>query len=178
MQLAERLNLIAPSRRRFFQAAAASALVLAPAAQSADTGANILGPTPGYSPQIGTLVSQMTWMRGAVLSTVKGLTPDQLDFLLDPKANRIGALIHHLAIANNVPLGRIARFLQRLGRHLVVEFVPKEDSQVRRLLATREDIFPEYHLDGFEQAFAPYFRVIERLPLRESVRTLYLVERR
>jgi len=88
------------------------------------------------------------------------------------------ALIHHLAIANNVPLGRIARFLQRLGRHLVVEFVPKEDSQVRRLLATREDIFPEYHLDGFEQAFAPYFRVIERLPLRESVRTLYLVERR
>jgi hypothetical protein len=88
------------------------------------------------------------------------------------------ALIHHFALSNNVPLGRIASFLRRVGRHLVIEFVPKEDSQVRRLLATREDIFPEYHLQGFERAFAPYFRVLERIPLRESVRTLYLVERR
>ena len=52
---------------------------------------------PGYSPQIGTLVSEMTWMRGAVLRSVKGLTREQLDFLLDSKVNRIGALLLHLA---------------------------------------------------------------------------------
>jgi uncharacterized damage-inducible protein DinB len=84
------------SRRHFFQAAA-SALVLSPVAAAADTGPNVLGPMPGYSPQIGILVSEMTWMRGAVLGAVKGMTPEQLDFLLDNKANRIGALLLHLA---------------------------------------------------------------------------------
>jgi len=39
----------------------------------------------------------MIWMRNAVLSATKGLTQEQLDFLLDNKANRIGALLLHLA---------------------------------------------------------------------------------
>ena len=85
------------SRRRFFQAAAASTVFLHSGAAAADTGPNVLGKLAGYSPQIGILVSEMTWMRGAVLSAVKGMTPDQLDFLLDNKANRIGALLLHLA---------------------------------------------------------------------------------
>lgn len=87
----------APSRRRFFQTAAASGLVLAPPSRSAETGVNVFGPLPGYSPQIGTLVSEMIWMRGAVLGAAKGLKPSELDFLLDGKANRIGALLLHLA---------------------------------------------------------------------------------
>jgi uncharacterized damage-inducible protein DinB len=39
----------------------------------------------------------MAWMRDAVLRSTKGMTQDQLDFLLDDKANRIGALLLHLA---------------------------------------------------------------------------------
>lgn len=58
---------------------------------------NILGPRPGYSPQVGTLVSMLTWMRGPVLSSVAGLTVAELDYLLDAKANTIGALLLHLA---------------------------------------------------------------------------------
>jgi uncharacterized damage-inducible protein DinB len=85
------------NRRCFFQSAVASALVLSPAARAADTGPNVLGPIPGYSPHIGTLVSEMAWMREAVLRSVKGMTQEQLDFLLDGKANRIGALLLHLA---------------------------------------------------------------------------------
>ena len=53
------------------------------------------------------------------------------------------ALVHHLAIGNNVPFGRIAEWFARLGRHLVIEFVPKSDSQVQRLLASREDVFAD-----------------------------------
>ena len=60
------------------------------------------------------------------------------------------ALIHHLAIANNVPLGRIARIFADLADELIVEFVPKSDAKVRILLATREDIFPDYTREGFE----------------------------
>jgi uncharacterized damage-inducible protein DinB len=57
----------------------------------------IIGPREGYSPQLGTLVSMMDWCRDAVVSVVKGMTTEQLDFLLDDKANTIGALLYHLA---------------------------------------------------------------------------------
>ena len=50
------------------------------------------------------------------------------------------ALVHHLAIGNNVPLPNVAEFFARLGRHLVIEFVPKSDSQVQRMLSSRTDI--------------------------------------
>src|SRR5207249_6622227 len=54
------------------------------------------------------------------------------------------ALIHHLAIGNNVPLGRIAAYLGELCTWLAVEFVPKSDPKVQVLLASREDVFPGY----------------------------------
>lgn len=88
------------------------------------------------------------------------------------------ALVHHLAISNNVPLANIAAFMADMGKWLIIEFVPKEDSQVRRLLATREDIFPDYHTEGFEKAFAGHFTIRAREPVEGSHRTLYLMERR
>lgn len=88
------------------------------------------------------------------------------------------ALIHHLAISNNVPLERVARYLARLGRQLIIEFVPKRDSQVQRLLASRADIFDDYHEAGFEAAFAQHFEQVERRPIEGSERTLYLMRRR
>lgn len=62
-----------------------------------DEGLNIIGPRKGFSPQIGTLVSMLTWMRNAILEPVQGLTVTQLDYLHDSKANSIGALLLHLA---------------------------------------------------------------------------------
>ena len=85
------------------------------------------------------------------------------------------ALIHHLAIANNVPLPQLAEFFHTLGRWLVIEFVPKEDSQVQVLLASRQDIFPDYHTAGFEAAFGEFFTIHERTPLQDSGRVLYLL---
>jgi len=58
---------------------------------------NIIGPRKGFSPQIGILVSMLTWMRSAILEPVQGLTVTQLDYLHDSKANSIGALLLHLA---------------------------------------------------------------------------------
>lgn len=58
---------------------------------------NIIGPKEGYSPQIGTLVSMMAWLRPQIVGSVKSMTQEQLDFLLDDKANTIGALLYHLA---------------------------------------------------------------------------------
>lgn len=88
------------------------------------------------------------------------------------------ALLHHLAIGNNTPLEQIADFLADLGRWLVIEFVPKEDSQVQRLLASRQDIFTGYTLERFEQAFTQKFRLHRSEQIHESQRRLYLMERR
>lgn len=57
----------------------------------------IVGPKKGYSSQIGTMVSMMAFMRSQVLHSVKDMSVKDLDFLLDEKANRIGALLLHLA---------------------------------------------------------------------------------
>jgi hypothetical protein len=88
------------------------------------------------------------------------------------------ALIHHLAIANNVPLDQVADALAAAGRMLIIEFVPKEDSQVQRLLASRQDVFPGYHREGFEAAFGRRWVIREATPIAGTQRTLYLMERR
>jgi hypothetical protein len=57
----------------------------------------VIGPKPGYTPQVGTLVSMLTYIQTAVTSSVKGLTMADLDHLFDANANTIGALLLHLA---------------------------------------------------------------------------------
>jgi len=75
-----------------------------------------------------------------------------------------------------VPLPQLADFFAQTGRWLVIEFVPKQDSQVKKLLASREDIFPDYTKQGFESAFREKFSVHEAVNVRESERALYLME--
>lgn len=88
------------------------------------------------------------------------------------------ALIHHLAIANNVPFREIAEFLSHLCSSLLIEFVPKTDSQVQRMLATREDIFFEYSQPLFESAFGQYFTTHAKVKIIDTQRELYLMQKR
>jgi len=87
------------------------------------------------------------------------------------------AVIHHLAISNNVPLPQIADFFADTGKWLVIEFVPKSDSQVQKLLSSRKDIFPNYTREAFEEAFAKRFEICEKVAVEESERFLYLMEK-
>lgn len=87
------------------------------------------------------------------------------------------ALVHHLAISNNVPLVELARFFASLGKHLIIEFVPKDDSQVQRLLSSRRDIFPDYTQVGFEEAFQTCFTIRAAESVEGSKRNLYWMER-
>jgi hypothetical protein len=86
------------------------------------------------------------------------------------------ALIHHIAISNNVPFADLARALAALTSHVVIEFVGKDDSQVQRLLVNRRDIFDSYTEESFADAFRPYFDVIERKPIPDTHRVLYLLK--
>jgi len=51
----------------------------------------------GYSRDIGQMVSMLDNLKERVEGLVKGLDEQDTDFLLDENANRIGALIYHLA---------------------------------------------------------------------------------
>jgi len=87
------------------------------------------------------------------------------------------ALIHHLAISNNVPLFNIAEFFHRICNYLIIEFVPKTDSQVKRLLLTREDIFVDYNQQNFESEFKKFFVIHDSKKIANSERILYLLEK-
>ncbi len=87
------------------------------------------------------------------------------------------ALIHHLAIGNNVPLNSIADYMSEITDSLIIEFVPKSDSQVLELLQGREDVFPDYNETSFEQAFQRHFPIGQKVTLQDSSRTLYLMRK-
>jgi hypothetical protein len=72
-----------------------------------------------------------------------------------------------------VPLPMISRLMARLSPHLIVEWIPKEDPMVKRLLAAREDIFADYSPDGFRAAFGGDFEIVEEAPIEDSGRVLF-----
>lgn len=88
------------------------------------------------------------------------------------------ALIHHLAISNNLPLVSIAGYFSRFSPYLLIEFVPKADSQVQKLLSTRRDIFDNYDEKNFEKEFAKIYRLVDKKPISGTKRTLYLFKTR
>jgi len=87
------------------------------------------------------------------------------------------ALIHHLVITNNIPLDRLVNFFQKLTRYLIIEFIPKEDSQISRLLVSREDIFKNYDKQIFENEFSKKFNIIKTVNIKNTLRTLYLMKK-
>ena len=86
------------------------------------------------------------------------------------------ALVHHLAIGNNVPFENIAAYFSTLCRHLIVEFIPKNDSKVQQLLLNRKDVFDNYTQENFLSSFSEFFTIEETFPIKESLRTLYLMK--
>lgn len=87
------------------------------------------------------------------------------------------ALIHHVAISGNVPFSRFVDWLASLTRAAVIEFVPKSDVMVQRLLLTRKDVYHRYTPEAFEAAISRRFRIVERAELPNSERVLYWVKR-
>ncbi len=86
------------------------------------------------------------------------------------------ALVHHLAIGNNIPFHLIAKQFSELSSDLMIEFVPKEDPQAQKLLITKKDIFENYNLEEFKNSFNPFYRIREQYPLNNSGRILFWMQ--
>ena len=87
------------------------------------------------------------------------------------------AIVHHLAIARNIPLASTVEWLMSLAPRGVIEFVPKPDPMVQRMLRLRADIFADYGKAQFEAAITRHGRIARTLELSPGGRTLYQYER-
>jgi len=88
------------------------------------------------------------------------------------------ALIHHIAISNNLPFNKIASFLCDLSENLIIEFVPKSDSQVKKLLESRSDIFDTYNEESFVREFEAFYKIMAKEKIIESERTIFWMIRK
>ena len=72
----------------------------------------------------------------------------------------------------------IAEMFSRISRHLIIEFVDREDGRVEKLLNDMEErrsCFDFYCRENFERSFNEFFILEKREELPESHRTLYLM---
>jgi hypothetical protein len=105
---------------------------------------------------------------------------ERMGFKLRPLPDAVLALalIHHLAISNNLPFNKIAGFLSGLSENLIIEFIPKSDSQVKRLLASRKDIFNDYTEEAFTREFQVFYDISDKRKIVDSDRIVFLMKRK
>jgi ribosomal protein L11 methylase PrmA len=87
------------------------------------------------------------------------------------------AFVHHIAIGRNVPLDMTVDWLMRMAPAGVIEFPPKSDPMVQRLLAQREDIFSDYTEEAFLHHVEARGRVVAREHLSDAGRLLVRYDR-
>lgn len=89
------------------------------------------------------------------------------------------ALIHHLHVSGNLPLAAIRDLFSRMTRdHLVLEFVPTDDVQFKRLTRFRADLYGDFTLDVCRRVFDETFHVVRESPVPGSPRTLLFLRKR
>lgn len=86
------------------------------------------------------------------------------------------ALIHHLCVANNVPLSRVAELLAAHCDKLIIEWVPLDDPKAKQLLGKKN--IPEYSLEIFIAEFSKHFNLRGEYPIDDSLRTIFVMEKR
>jgi SAM-dependent methyltransferase len=84
------------------------------------------------------------------------------------------ALIHHLVIGKNIPIEDFVEWITGLSPRGIIEFVPKDDPMVIGLLASREDVFPNYSVDYFLECLARFTNIEQVIPLNNSKRKFIL----
>ena len=87
------------------------------------------------------------------------------------------AFEHHLAIAKNIPLNDVVSWLVSLAPTGLIEFVPKEDETIKKMLEFKGDIFPEYTEENFDKYLSKESKIISKSIVSNSGRTIYEYKR-
>lgn len=87
------------------------------------------------------------------------------------------AVLHHIVIGNNVPLDKALKYIISLAPTGILEWIPKEDPMIQKMLSTRKDIFDSYNHDFFLQTFIENAEILREIQVSASGRRLYFYKR-
>jgi hypothetical protein len=89
------------------------------------------------------------------------------------------ALVHHLRVACNWPISHIVEFLSQFGRkHIIVEFVPRDDPMFQKITRLRDESYEDWNLDAWHSALGARFNLLAEVKLPSSSRTVALWSRK
>ncbi len=88
------------------------------------------------------------------------------------------AIIHHLVLAKNIPLNKIAAFIASICiKNLIIEFVPLADPKAAEIIKRKNQHHP-YDQEIFERCFSDLFVICEKKIIPGTERILYLMEKK
>ncbi len=83
------------------------------------------------------------------------------------------AFEHHLSIAKNIPLDQVISWLVSLAPNGLIEFVPKDDITIKKMLELKGNIFPNYNQENFEKILSKKSKILTKNLVSQSGRTIY-----
>ena len=86
------------------------------------------------------------------------------------------AFEHHLALGKNIPLYEVVLWLTSLAPKGLIEFVPKDDVTVKKMLEFKGDIFKEYSEENFEKYLNLNSKIVSK-KIIETGRIIYEYQR-
>ena len=86
------------------------------------------------------------------------------------------AFEHHLIIAKNIPIMNFIDWITKISKNGLIEFVPKSDATIKKMLEFREDIFIDYNEKNFENCLKQKSKIINKSKITKTGRILYEYE--
>ena len=83
------------------------------------------------------------------------------------------AFEHHLAIAKNVPLDQVINFLTNIAPRGLIEFVPKDDYTVEKMISLKGDIFEHYNEENFKNILSRASKIMSEKIVSSSGRKIF-----
>ena len=83
------------------------------------------------------------------------------------------AFEHHLTIGKNIPLDQVIEWLVSTAPRGLIEFVPKNDETIKKMIILKGDIFPDYNEENFIKILENKSKIISATKISESGRKIF-----
>ena len=83
------------------------------------------------------------------------------------------AFEHHLAIAKNIPLDQVIKWLIKIAPRGLIEFVPKNDETIKKMLTLKGDIFKDYNEENFKSLILKNAKINSEKLVSDSGRKIF-----
>lgn len=103
----------------------------------------------------------------------RGAERKALDRRANPDLILCLALIHHIVISSNIPMGEFIDWLHELGSDLIIEFVSVTDDMSQMLLRNKCNQYGDFTESEFERLVRERYRIVDSEPLKGGSRKIY-----